>query len=153
MGKSLLFTVAFGALFSCESIALGQGMGGGRGQGGGSWGAGHSKSPSDDYHAVAPSPPVTLTPHGGEFIATKTNQYELVFMPLQARIYLFDDKMKPLTARDAHAQMSFTVPQQSTPQKILLSVRRHVQERDRTGLLGCHFRLPPTTEQRNADYD
>jgi hypothetical protein len=54
-------------------------------------------------------------------------------MPLQARIYLFDDKMKPLTARDAHAQMSFTVPQQSTPQKIsfqYVAMSKNVTEQD-----------------------
>ena len=59
-------------------------------------------------------------PHGGEYLKIKTNQYEyeIVYMPLQVRIYLFDDKLKPLTARNVHAQMSLNVPSQNTPQKI-----------------------------------
>jgi hypothetical protein len=39
-------------------------------------------------------------------------------MPLQTRIYLFDDKLKPLTARDVHAQMSLKLPQENAPRRI-----------------------------------
>jgi len=96
---------------------MGGGMGGGRGHGGGPRGSDHRKSDDDAGVALLPQPPL-FTPHGGEYLTTKTNHYELVYMPLQARIYLFDDKMKPLTARDVHAQMSLNPPQQNVPQKI-----------------------------------
>ena len=78
-----------------------------------------TRTPADDYRGVAPLPQqIVLTPHGGEYLTTKTNHYEIVYMPLQARIYLFDDKMQPLTARDVHAQMSLNLPRQNVPQKI-----------------------------------
>ena len=67
---------------------------------------------------VPPSPPINLTPHGGEYLATETNHYELVYMPLQTRIYLFDDNMKPLMARDVHAQMSLNASVRECPAAI-----------------------------------
>ena len=39
-------------------------------------------------------------------------------MPLQTRIYLFDEKLKPLSARDVHARMSLTLPSESVPRTI-----------------------------------
>jgi hypothetical protein len=134
MTRRVLCAAAIGAWFLCQSIAAGQGfgggmggsmggMGGGRGHGGGGGhrDSEHRKSSSDDDRGVAlvPQPPL-ITPHGGELLATKTNQYELVFLPLQARIYLFDEELKPLTARDVCVQMSLSVPPQNTPQKLPL---------------------------------
>jgi hypothetical protein len=123
--RALTLGVVMCAWILFGSTAFGQGgmggMGGGRGHGGmgGPRGSDHRKSSSDDKGGVAllPQPPV-LMPHGGEYLTTKTDHCELVYMPLQARIYLFDDKMKPLTARDVHAEMSLNVPPQNTPQKI-----------------------------------
>jgi len=99
---------------------MGGGMGGGRGHGGmGSGGSDHQKSSFDDHRDVVLLPQENaLKPHGGEYLTAKPNHYEIVYLPLQARIYLFDDKMKPLTARDIHAQMSLNLPQQNVPQKI-----------------------------------
>jgi hypothetical protein len=152
MTRGLLFTVAVAAWFLCPSIAVGQGMGGGMGGMGGSVGGGmghggmgrggmggprdsdHHKSPSDDDRGVAllPQPPA-LMPHGGECLTNKNIHYELVYMPLQARLYLFDEDMKPLPARDVHAQMSLNVPPQHTPQKIpfrYVATARGVPEQD-----------------------
>ena len=39
-------------------------------------------------------------------------------MPLQTRIYLFDSKLKPLTARDVHAQMTLQLPRENAPRRI-----------------------------------
>ncbi len=87
--------------------------GGGKGRGGMGGGKGSDRytSASDYYHGAAPPPPqVILTPHGGQYLSTEANEYEIVYMPLQARIYLYDKTRKPLSARDVHAQMSLKQP-------------------------------------------
>ena len=96
---------------------MGGGMGGGRGHGGmGSGGSDHQKSSFDDHRDVVLLPQENaLKPHGGEYLTAKPNHYEIVYLPLQARIYLFDDKMKPLTARYVHVQMSLNLPPQKIP--------------------------------------
>ncbi len=128
MMKGFLFTVAICAWLSCNSIAVGQGGGMGGGMGGGGKGHGgmgssagsdRRNAPSDYYRGAAPPPTqIILTPHGGEYLLTETNHYEIVYMPLQTRIYVFDSKMKPLSARDVHAQMSLKVSAENTPQWI-----------------------------------
>ena len=71
-------------------------------------------APSDYYRGSTPPPSqVVLTPHGGQYLNTDSNVYELVFMPLQARIYVYDKSLQPLSARDVHAQMSMQLPGQS----------------------------------------
>ena len=59
-----------------------------------------------------------LTPHAGEYVSTEKNYYEIVYMPLQTRIYLFDSKLRPLTARDVHAQMILQLPKENAPQQV-----------------------------------
>ena len=49
---------------------------------------------------------------------TDTNRYEIVYLPLQARVYLFDHDMKPLSARDVHLRMSLKLPAETTPRQI-----------------------------------
>jgi hypothetical protein len=114
--RAISLSVAICTSILFGSTALGQfsGEGGRHGGGGHDREARQSNRPDVD---LLPAP-VTLTPHGGEYLKSKPNHYEIVYMPLQARIYLFDDKMKPLTARDIHAQMSPNVPQQNVPRKI-----------------------------------
>ena len=96
-----LIGVAICSCLPTMSDAFGQGgaMGaGGRRGGGGN--APHS-SPSDYYRGSAPPPSqVVLTPHGGQYMNTDSNVYELVFMPLQARIYVYDKSLQPLSAKD-----------------------------------------------------
>ena len=80
----------------CGSTALGQSPG--RGGGGGRHGGDASKQSGSDSKSAS-KPPVEaplLTPHGGEYISTDANYYEVVYMPLQTRIYLFDSDLKPL---------------------------------------------------------
>ncbi len=77
----------------------------------------HDADSSDPAFKPLPSQDV-LTPHAGEFVSTETNYYEIVYMPLQTRIYLFDSKMRPLTARDVHAQMTLQLPRENAPRQI-----------------------------------
>jgi hypothetical protein len=119
MARGFIFTVAVCAWLLCEATAVGQGGGmgggmggmggggGGRGGMGGSRGSDRQNAPSNYYRGKAPPPPQLIsTPHGGEYLHIDTNRYEIVYMPLQARIYLFDKDFKPLSARDVHARMS-----------------------------------------------
>jgi len=85
---------------------------GGGGKGGRN-GSDHSNAPADPFRGATPPPSrVVLTPHGGEYFSAE-NEYEIVYMPLQVRIYLYDKTYKPLSARDVHAQMSLQLPMDS----------------------------------------
>jgi hypothetical protein len=89
------------------------------GQGGGRGGAERRTSPSDHYRGNAPpSPQIVLTLHGGQYLTTDTNRYELVIMPLQTRIYAYDKSMKPISARDLRVQMSLQLPDERKARKI-----------------------------------
>ena len=108
MGSFLLGMALCGWLFSV-SPACGQGRGGGR------QGSGGKGTPADKFNETKPPPPlVMLTPHGGEYITTEANHYEVVYMPLQTRIYLFDDKLEPLSAQNVHVQMALHVSREKT---------------------------------------
>jgi hypothetical protein len=100
----------------------GGGMGGGGGGGGGGRHGGGRGSPSDSSeggrHVPPPATHVELTPHGGEYITAAANDYEIVFMPMQTRIYCYDKLLKPLSARDVHVQMSMQVPNESGSRRI-----------------------------------
>jgi hypothetical protein len=110
MARGFIFTVAVCAWVLCEATAVGQG--------GGPRGSDRQNATSNLDRGKAL--PTNLTPHGGEYFKTEINHYEIVFLPLQARIYLFDEDMKPLTARDVHVQMSLNLPSANTPPKIPL---------------------------------
>jgi hypothetical protein len=93
--------------------------GGGRGHGGGRNGSAGASSPAAYYHGAAPPlTRVTLTPHGGQFLSTEAHKYEIVYMPLQARIYRYDEDGKPLSARNVHVQMSLQPPTENAVRKI-----------------------------------
>jgi hypothetical protein len=99
----------FGTSAAWGQFGRGGGMGGRRG-GGGS-GERTESSQSQKFH-----PPATqgvLTPHGGQYLTTANNYYEVVVMPLQTRVYLYDNTVKPLSARDVHVQMSILPPGES----------------------------------------
>ena len=99
------------------STAFGQFSGRG---GGGRHGGGESRdSDSDSRSSYKPLPTqAPLTPHGGEYVSTEKNYYEVVYMPFQTRIYLFDSKLKPLSARDVRAQMSLEMPNENARRRI-----------------------------------
>ncbi|MGA2066519.1 MAG: hypothetical protein ABSG86_16200 [Thermoguttaceae bacterium] len=114
----IVVALALGAWILSASPAPGQFPG--RGGGGGKHGDGGRHSQDDAQEQALKPPPalVVLTPHGGEYIATKANRYEIVYMPLQTRIYLYDAKLKPLSARDVHAQMVVQLPGDAAPRRI-----------------------------------
>jgi len=114
---ALVLGLSVGVSVSCESTAWGQFSG--RGGGGGGRHAGGKPSDSDSQSGYKPLPAAApLTPHGGEYVSTETNYYEIVYMPLQTRIFLFDSKLKPLSARDVHAQMIVQLPMEKVPQQV-----------------------------------
>ena len=92
------------------------------------WGGGGRHGPkSDDKSSDASDlhdtykpkpPPVTLMPHAGEYLSTERNYYEVVYMPLQTRIYLYDSKFKPVSAQDVQAQMTIQFPTEKTPRQV-----------------------------------
>ncbi len=108
--------VAAGAGILCQSTAWGQGRMGGQGP----------RNPESRHAAAADSTPAYTplptqdgpTPHGGEYVSSETNYYEIVYMPLQTRVYLFDNNVKPLTARDVHAQMTLQLPKENVPRQV-----------------------------------
>jgi hypothetical protein len=118
-------------LVSAAAIVLAQGdMGSGGGGGGGapssSAGMGnahgspsHRSSPTDYYRGKTPPQQASaLTPHSGQYLATKANLYELVLTMSQARIYVYDKSLKPQTARNLHVQMSFLAPDEKERRQI-----------------------------------
>jgi hypothetical protein len=116
--RTLALGVAIGTWILFASSASGQFSGGGGGRHGGG-GKGSASGPSNPARNIAsPTPQIVRTPHGGEYLVSEKNQYEIVYMPLQTRIYLFDSERKPLSARNVHAQMSLKLPSESAPRRI-----------------------------------
>ena len=114
--RSLIVAMCASALFGSTALGQFSGRGGGR-HGGGS--QGRDAGPSDPTRSMKPpAPQIVLTPHGGEYLQTEAVQYEIVYMPLQTRIYLFDKKYKPLSAGHMHAEMLLTPPSESNPRRI-----------------------------------
>jgi hypothetical protein len=127
MSRGFAFAVTICVSILTVSTVMAQGSGGGGGFSGGGRGGGHGGGGGGRGREPAPDPArnftpsaaqTSLTPHGGEYLVTQTSYYEVVYMPLQTRIYLFDKKMKPLSARDVHVQMSLTLPDESSPRRI-----------------------------------
>ena len=94
---------------------------GGTGRHGGGHGAGERHtSPSDYYRGPKPSDATAfLTVHGGHYLATRSAEYELVFMPLQTRIYGFDESLKPIDVKNVHVEMSLQLPAENRPSRIV----------------------------------
>jgi hypothetical protein len=105
----ILLMLALCTCMLCDS-ALGQGMGavgGGHGRGGGARNAPDRHTDSSKYYTGSQPPPAqtALTQHGGQYLANDANVFEIVYMPLQTRIYLYDKNYKPLNASNLRAQM------------------------------------------------
>jgi hypothetical protein len=107
------FTALLTLAGASTGLAQFSGHGGGGRHGGGGGGREQSSGRSGDMST--PVPQTVLTPHGGQYLATESNHYEVVYMPLQTRIYLYDDKMKPLSAHDLHVEMSLELPTETSP--------------------------------------
>jgi hypothetical protein len=62
--------------------------------------------------------PGTLLPHAGDYVSNDANYFELVYMPVQTRIYLYDRKFRPISARDLHAKMTLQLPWEAAPRQV-----------------------------------
>jgi hypothetical protein len=50
--------------------------------------------------------PGKLLPHAGEYVSNEKNYYEIVYMPLQTRIYAYNSTFEPMSAGELRAQMT-----------------------------------------------
>jgi hypothetical protein len=108
---------AFSLADSTAWAQYGGGGGGGGGRGGGRHGSNSDSSDSKSDYKPLPAP-AALLPHAGDYVSTETNYYEVVYMPFQTRIYLYDSKFKPLSSRDVHATMSLQFPLEAAPRQV-----------------------------------
>ncbi len=116
--STILVAVLAQVLFGPAAMGQSSGRSGGRhGSGGGQRQSEKSESQGD---APAPSRPEVLTPHGGDYLSTATHRYEIVFMPLQTRVYLFDRNWKPTSARAVRGEMVLQFPTDSAPRHLPL---------------------------------
>jgi hypothetical protein len=110
--------VALFALFFCQSIAHGQSgdplLGDVRGAG---WGRTPYNKATGRPSGPLPTPG-SLLPHAGDYVSNETNYYEIVYMPLQTRIYVYDKKFRPMSAQEARAQMTLRLGMQASQQKL-----------------------------------
>ena len=114
---TIIIVLAMCACVLCDS-ALGQGMAGGMGGGGRGHGGGGAQNAPDRnagfskyYNGSSPPPQqIVITQHGGQYLSNDANVFEIVYMPLQTRIYRYDKSYKPISARDLHAQMLLQPP-------------------------------------------
>jgi hypothetical protein len=89
------------------------------GRGGGRHGSGSKSDSSDSHSNYAPLPaPAALLPHGGDYVSTESNYYEIVYMPFQTRIYVYDKKFKPMSAANLSAQMTVQLPLEPSARKV-----------------------------------
>jgi hypothetical protein len=77
------------------------------------------RKPSENSHKDEPLPPhFFLTRHGGQYLTPEWDTYEVVFLPYQTRIYLYDKTVKPLSAKDVRAEMTLQMPNDSNTYRI-----------------------------------
>lgn len=66
---------------------------------------GHSEHQSHLPNGGLP-PLVQRTPHGGLFLETGSHSLEVVYLPRETRVYLYEKSRQPLSTRKLHAFMS-----------------------------------------------
>jgi hypothetical protein len=117
-GRLVLFVMA-AACFFAASVALGQSPGGmGNHMGGHRHPGDRDKPPAKKEDKKAENLPknaVVLTRHGGTYLRTGGNFFEVVWLPNQTRIYNYDAQMNPRSAREIRAQMSFNLSDRKEP--------------------------------------
>jgi hypothetical protein len=118
--RAILLASAFvlSAWLLSDSVAWGQ-YGGRGGGGGGRHGSSSTSDSSDARSNYTPLPaPAALLPHGGDYVSTEKNYYEIVYMPFQTRIYVYDKKFQPVNAGELQAQMTLQIPLEPAARKI-----------------------------------
>jgi len=95
-------------------VAQCSGHGGGGGHDHGAATGGNSHIEHDGYRNHLPNAGlptlVPITPHGGQFLKSAANYFEVVYLPQETRVYLYDKSIHPLSARGLQAQMSMQIP-------------------------------------------
>jgi hypothetical protein len=112
--------VLFAVLF-CQSVARGQTQAADdilSDQHGTAWGRTPYNRHTWDVSTGPLPTPGNIMPHAGDYVSTEWNYYEVVYMPLQTRIYLYDKKFLPVSAKDVHAQMTVQFPAEATARKV-----------------------------------
>ena len=113
-------TAGFALLLASVASSQSPPEGGSRGHGGGHGGGEHRTSPSDYYRGPKPSDAAAfLTVHGGQYLVTRSAEFELVMMPLQTRIYGFDESLKPIDIKKIHVEMSLQLPAENRPSRLV----------------------------------
>ncbi|MEN6459350.1 MAG: hypothetical protein ABFC63_10515 [Thermoguttaceae bacterium] len=124
---------AYGLVFAAAATWAQGPMGGGRGAPGGPGGSERRDTFADHYRGSAPAAPPALTLHGGQYFGIGDWRYEVVYMPLQTRIYVYDKLLKPQSAREIQAEMSLRFPEEKKSRRIpfqYLDVPRGPGEQD-----------------------
>jgi len=62
--------------------------------------------------------PGSIMPHAGDYVSSERNYFELVYMPMQTRVYLYDYKFRPRSAKDVQAQMTLQLSSEAPPRQI-----------------------------------
>ena len=87
---------------------------------GGGGGSDQSHSPASYYKGAKPTAPAAfLTVHAGKYLVTRSSEYEWVIMPLQMRVYGFDDSLKPMSTKDIRVELTVQLPAENRPSHIV----------------------------------
>ena len=113
--------LAAGLWLALASIVWSQSpAGGGSGRHGGGGGSDQSHSPASYYKGAKPTAPAAfLTVHAGKYLVTRSSEYEWVIMPLQMRVYGFDDSLKPMSTKDIRVELTVQLPAENRPSHIV----------------------------------
>jgi hypothetical protein len=60
------------------------------------------------------------TPHGGLFLETRSHRLEVVYLPQETRVYLYEESGQPLSTRQLRSQMSPRLRSESDPRQVPL---------------------------------
>jgi len=55
------------------------------------------------------TPTAQPTPHGGQFVVAGPLRFEVVYLPMETRVYLYDESNRPISANGAAGQVAMTV--------------------------------------------
>jgi hypothetical protein len=106
--NGLMIGLAAGVWLVLASAASSQSPSGGSGA---RRGGDEYRGPSSYYHGAKPTGPTAfLTVHGGKYLVTRCHEYELVIMPLQMRLYGFDESLAPIDVKDVRAELTVQLP-------------------------------------------
>ena len=86
-------------------------------------------------------------PHAGDYVSSERYYYEIVYMPLQTRIYVYDHKFRPAGAKDVRVQMTVQMPNQPGPQKVQFQYVPVPQGSTEQDFVAANFDIRPLQDQ------